>query len=110
MTLDGDKARDFISYQDPLESDADMIGRRQRFLQALLKALGENNAFLLQRGPFRMLRSLLRTNLPARALGSFVDGDGALRFGADGAAARAGHHALAWTAATCSSPTRTGSC
>ena len=72
VTLDGDKAQDFISYQDPLESDADMIGRRQRFLQALLKGLGENNAFLLQRGPFRMLRTLLRTNLPPRALGSFI--------------------------------------
>ncbi len=72
VTLDGDKAQDFISYQDPLESDADMIGRRQRFLQALLKGLGENNAFLLQRAPFRMLRSLLRTNLPPRALGSFI--------------------------------------
>ena len=72
VSLDGDKAQDFISYQDPLESDADMIGRRQRFLQALLKGLGENNAFLLQRGPFRMMRSLLRTNLPPRALGSFI--------------------------------------
>ena len=72
VSLDGDKARDFISYQDPLESDADMIGRRQKFLQALLKGLGENNTFLLQRGPFRMLRSLLRTNLPRRALGSFI--------------------------------------
>ena len=49
-----------------------MIGRRQRFLQALLKSLGENDVFLLQRGPFRMARSLLKTNLPARALGSLV--------------------------------------
>jgi LCP family protein required for cell wall assembly len=72
VSLDGDKALDFISYKDPLESDADMIGRRQKFLQALLKALGENNAFLLQRAPFRMARSLLRTSLPSRALGSFV--------------------------------------
>ncbi len=72
VTLDGDKARDFISYQDPLETDADAIGRRQKFLQALLKGLGENEAFLLQRGPFRMLRSLLRTDLPGRALASFV--------------------------------------
>lgn len=72
VTLDGDKAQDFISYQDPLESDSYMIGRRQKFLQALLKGLGENNAFLLQRGPFRMLRSLLRTDLPGRALSSFV--------------------------------------
>ncbi|MGA2976733.1 MAG: LCP family protein [Spirochaetia bacterium] len=72
VTLDGDKAQDFISYQDPLESDSYMIGRRQKFLQALLKGLGENNAFLLQRGPFRMLRSLLRTDLPGRALSSFI--------------------------------------
>jgi len=72
VTLDGDKARDFISYQDPLETDADAIGRRQKFLQALLKGLGENEAFLLQRGPFRMLRSLVRTDLPGRALSSFV--------------------------------------
>ncbi|MGO9307485.1 MAG: LCP family protein [Spirochaetia bacterium] len=72
VTLDGDKARDFISYQDPLETEADAIGRRQKFLQALLKGLGENEAFLLQRGPFRMLRSLLHTDLPGRALASFV--------------------------------------
>ncbi len=72
VTLDGDKARDFITYEDPLETDADMIGRRQKFLQATLKALGENNAFLQQRGPSRMLRSLLHTSLPGRALSSFV--------------------------------------
>lgn len=72
VSLDGDKARDFISYQDPLETDADAIGRRQKFLQAFLKGLGENEAFLLQRGPFRMLRSLLRTDLPGRALSSLV--------------------------------------
>jgi anionic cell wall polymer biosynthesis LytR-Cps2A-Psr (LCP) family protein len=72
VTLDGDKARDFITYEDPLETDADMIGRRQKFLQATLKSLGENSAFLQQRGPSRMLRSLLRTNLPGRALSSLV--------------------------------------
>jgi len=72
VTLDGDKARDFISYRDPLETDADMIGRRQKFLQSLLKGLGEKNAFLLQRGSLRMLRSLVHTNLSLRALASFV--------------------------------------
>ena len=72
VTLDGEKARDFISYQDPLEADAEAIGRRQKFLQALLKGLGENEAFLLQRGPFRMLRSLVRSDLPGRALSSLV--------------------------------------
>jgi polyisoprenyl-teichoic acid--peptidoglycan teichoic acid transferase len=72
VVLDGDKARDFLSYQDPLESDAETVGRRQRFLQALLKSLGENSAFLLQRAPFRVARGLLHTDLRSRALASFV--------------------------------------
>jgi polyisoprenyl-teichoic acid--peptidoglycan teichoic acid transferase len=72
VTLDGDKARDFVTYQDPLETDADMAGRRLKFLQATLKSLGENSAFLQQRGPSRLLRSLLRTSLPGRALSSLV--------------------------------------
>jgi hypothetical protein len=72
VTLDGDKAKDFISYSDPLEADTYMIGRRQKFLQALLKGMGEENSFLLQRGPTRMVRSLLRTSLPGRALSAFI--------------------------------------
>jgi hypothetical protein len=72
VTLDGDKARDFVTYQDPLEPDAEQVGRRQKFLQALFKGIGENNALLLQRGPARMLRSLVHWSLPARALSSFV--------------------------------------
>ena len=72
VVLDGDKARDFITYEDPLETEADKIGRKQKFLQSLLKGLGEKNAFLLQRGPFRMLRSLLHTSIPPRALASLV--------------------------------------
>ncbi len=72
VTLDGDKARQFITYLDPLETEVDRIGRRQKFLQSLLKGLGEKNAFLLQRGPLRMLHSLVHTNLSSRALASFV--------------------------------------
>jgi anionic cell wall polymer biosynthesis LytR-Cps2A-Psr (LCP) family protein len=72
VSLDGDKAREYISYVDPLETDADMIGRRQKFLQSLLKGLGEKNAFLLQRSSLRMLKSLMRSNLSLRALASFV--------------------------------------
>jgi polyisoprenyl-teichoic acid--peptidoglycan teichoic acid transferase len=72
VTLDGDKARDFVGYADPLEADTYQVGRRQKFLQALLKGMGENNALLLQRGPSRMLRSLVRTTLPRRALSTFI--------------------------------------
>jgi len=72
VRLDGDKAKEFVTYRDPLETEADAVGRRQKFLQALLKGMGENEAFLLQRGPLKMLRSLVRTDLPGRALSSFV--------------------------------------
>jgi polyisoprenyl-teichoic acid--peptidoglycan teichoic acid transferase len=72
VTLDGDKARDFMSYADPLEADTYMIGRRQKLLQAALKGMGEQSAMLLQRGPSRMLRSLVRTTLPRRALSAFI--------------------------------------
>ena len=72
VNLDGDKAWEYISYHDPLETDADMIARRQKFLQSLLKCMGEKNTFLLQRSALRMLRSLVRTNLSLRAMASFV--------------------------------------
>ena len=72
VALDGDKARDFISYQDPLETDADAIGRRQKFLQALLKGLGENEASFSSAGPSACCGPSLRTDLPGRALSSLV--------------------------------------
>jgi polyisoprenyl-teichoic acid--peptidoglycan teichoic acid transferase len=72
VVLDGDKVNDYVSYEDPLESDADKVGRKQKFVQALLKAMGENSSFLQQRAPFRSLRSSLHATLGARALGSFV--------------------------------------
>jgi anionic cell wall polymer biosynthesis LytR-Cps2A-Psr (LCP) family protein len=72
VTLDGDKAIDFVSYEDSMESEADNVGRKQKLLQALLRGLGENSVFLQQRAVFRVFSSLLRTNLPSRALGSFV--------------------------------------
>jgi polyisoprenyl-teichoic acid--peptidoglycan teichoic acid transferase len=72
IRLDGDKALDFLAYKDPLESDTERVARRQKFLQALLKAMGENSSFLEQRGPFRVLRSLVKTAMPARSLRSFL--------------------------------------
>jgi polyisoprenyl-teichoic acid--peptidoglycan teichoic acid transferase len=68
VNLDGDKAWMYVSYRDPLESDLDAIARMQNFMKAFLKALGDNRTFLQQKAPFRLLRSLVRTDLSARAL------------------------------------------
>lgn len=72
VVLDGEKIVDFISYEDTLETDADRTGRKLKFLQALLKGLGENSSYLLQRQTFRTLRGLLHSTLAPRALGAFL--------------------------------------
>jgi polyisoprenyl-teichoic acid--peptidoglycan teichoic acid transferase len=72
VRLDGDKTRDYLAWEDPLESDAERAGRRQKLVQALLAALGANRALLAERGPARLFAGLVRTNLPRRALAAFV--------------------------------------
>ena len=70
VTLDGDKAMDFLSYEDPLETEVDRVGRQQKFVQSLLRALGRARPLLVHRGPFRLARGLVRTAIPPRALAS----------------------------------------
>jgi anionic cell wall polymer biosynthesis LytR-Cps2A-Psr (LCP) family protein len=71
VVLDGDKAREFISYRDPMESEMDWVGREQHFLQALLKRMGESD-ILRTRSGFELFRGLADTNLNPRALEAFV--------------------------------------
>jgi hypothetical protein len=49
----------------------DSVGRRQRFLQALLKRMGESDILLSESG-FAVLRDRVATNLNTRALRAFV--------------------------------------
>jgi polyisoprenyl-teichoic acid--peptidoglycan teichoic acid transferase len=72
VTLDGDKAIDFLTYEDSLETEVDRTGRQQKFVQALLAALGRNRSLLAQRGPFRLARSLVHASIPPRALASLL--------------------------------------
>ncbi len=72
VCLDGDKIVDFISYADPLEQETERAGRKQKFIQALLKGFGEDNQYLQNRAVFRDLRSFMNTTLAPRALGAFI--------------------------------------
>jgi anionic cell wall polymer biosynthesis LytR-Cps2A-Psr (LCP) family protein len=71
VILDGDKIRDFVAYRDPLEPETDWVGRKQKFLQSLLKALGESD-LILDPGPFAALRRLVSTNLGSRSLAALL--------------------------------------
>lgn len=72
VTLDGDKALDFLSYVDPLEGEVDRVGREQKFALAILKALGRSRSLLAHRAPFRLARALLRAEMPPRALSALL--------------------------------------
>ncbi len=72
IILDGDKMKDFISYQDSLESEMDWVGRKQKFLQALLKRIGERSSFLLHKRTFNHVKRIIHSNLSSRALRSFI--------------------------------------
>ncbi len=72
VNLDGDKLADFISFGDPLEPEMDRVGRRQKFLQALLREMGAKSEFLLSESPYRVLRRNMATNLNGRALAAFI--------------------------------------
>jgi anionic cell wall polymer biosynthesis LytR-Cps2A-Psr (LCP) family protein len=71
VILDGDKIRDFIAYKDEMENEVDSVGRKQRFLQALLKRIAESD-LLEQKDAFAVFRDNMDTNLSPRALNSFV--------------------------------------
>jgi len=71
VVLDGDKIRDFISYREEMENDVDRVGRKQRFLQSLLKKIAESD-LLTKKNLFATFRRYMSTNLSPRALISFI--------------------------------------
>ncbi len=71
VVLDGDKIRDFISYREETENDVDRAGRKQRFLQSLLKKISESD-LLAKKNTFVTFRRNMSTNLSPRALSSFI--------------------------------------
>lgn len=72
IVLDGAKIKDFISYQDSLESDMDRVARKQKFLQALLKKIGERSSLLLHKNTFNHVKRIIKSNFSSRALISFI--------------------------------------
>ncbi len=74
VLLDGEKIKEYLTYELPLEEDRESVGRRQKFMQSLLKKIGSpsTNAYLLERDVFRLARSYLRSNLTSKSLQAFL--------------------------------------
>jgi anionic cell wall polymer biosynthesis LytR-Cps2A-Psr (LCP) family protein len=74
VLLDGDKIRDYIDYEEPLEEESEKVRRKQKFVGALLQKLGSasTNAFLLDGEVFPYFSASVHTNMNARALQALV--------------------------------------
>lgn len=72
VTLDGAKTRIFISHEEPGESDIERIGRREKFLQALLVEFGQHAEVITDETVFPYLWDLVHTDIQKRGLESFI--------------------------------------
>jgi anionic cell wall polymer biosynthesis LytR-Cps2A-Psr (LCP) family protein len=61
--LDGDKAKQYISYELPEEDQAEINLRRERFFLGFLKSLGEQNVLLKDREAGGLFYGLLKTGM-----------------------------------------------
>ena len=73
ITLDGAKVQSYLSYKAPSDSDIEVISRRQRFVQALLKAIGEHAALFDKSGVYPAFKSWITTDMNRRSMLSFID-------------------------------------
>lgn len=78
VRLDGDKAVQYLTIVDEAESEADRIGRRQAFVQSLLRAIQQNAAFLGHPDVVPVRDSVVRANLSGRGLSTLLGAIGAI--------------------------------
>ncbi len=67
VTLDGDKAVLYGSYELAEEDEAEIVARRQRLVLAVVKRLGERHAYVSSRSVWPVFLTLPRTNLNSRS-------------------------------------------
>lgn len=72
LVLDGDKASQFAFYKDPDESDSDLIARRQKLFQSVVRRVGEKSAWVSQGGVYPRFKRSLRSNMDDGSLRRFI--------------------------------------
>jgi polyisoprenyl-teichoic acid--peptidoglycan teichoic acid transferase len=71
LVLDGDKVSQFAFYQDPNETDSDLIARRQKLFQSLVRRIGEKSEWVTRHDVFGAVKRSVRTNLSDDSLRGF---------------------------------------
>lgn len=68
VTLDGDKARTYMTYTDPLDQDGEASSRKQKGFLAFFRALNDNSGTIFSSGMFPAVKSCLASNVPGESL------------------------------------------
>ena len=72
VVLHGEKAITYLTYRVEGESELERVGRRQKFMESFLAALGGNISLLLHEEVFDYFTRYVDTNLDDRALQSYL--------------------------------------
>lgn len=78
VVLDGTKVINFLTLNEEGESNAEIISRKQKFLQAFLKRLGEIAPDAEKPGVAKLLHSLLQTDMRMNAFKALIQELGSL--------------------------------
>jgi anionic cell wall polymer biosynthesis LytR-Cps2A-Psr (LCP) family protein len=73
VMLDGDKAEAYLGYRAPNDDDEQILLKREGFFLALIKKIGEKQAFLSHRGFKKYFYTCLRTTMPPRVIDRFFE-------------------------------------
>jgi len=72
VTLDGEKAVLYATYQEPNERGTEQIGRRQKFVQSVFKEMGEKSEYLSNDKVQDTLLKNIQTDLSKRAASTLM--------------------------------------
>ena len=72
IVLDGDKAKTYITYFDPEESDVEISSRREKTVQSLLKGFQEHGETLMKNGMYNHYKKTIDTNADDSSLKAFL--------------------------------------
>jgi anionic cell wall polymer biosynthesis LytR-Cps2A-Psr (LCP) family protein len=74
VVLDGEKILQYLVYQEPLEQEMDFVARKQKFLQALIKTIGQPETAELLASPQArdLFLDLCRTNISEQGFQTLI--------------------------------------
>jgi anionic cell wall polymer biosynthesis LytR-Cps2A-Psr (LCP) family protein len=68
VSLDGDKVRTYVSYDDPNDQEGESTSRKQKAVLSFFSALADNSATAFSGSVFATIKSCLKSNIPDSSL------------------------------------------